>query len=623
MDLRHLRYFIAVAEERHVGRAASRLRLAQPALSRQIRDLEAELGLELLTRHPAGVDVTAAGAAVVDGARDLFANIESAVARSAHVADGSAGRLRVGLSRYHLKRPEFRRAESDIRTRYPDLDLELLDVEPGLRQWQMLRGRRLDLALGARPSLGDRALRWELLLASEVDAALVAAAHPLASRTAIDGPALAGLPLLLPKHDWNPDVLELFHGELARLGIRPRAIRTYSGPHAVIMAVAAGHGWCPVPKKIMDWWPTEGATAVRVRGMRLPYVTAAIWRADEDRPAVVRTVEILRAAYNAVQADEPIIQPHATGTRRPRLREMEVRHLRAIVALGDERSLGRASRRLRISQTAVARQLGELERIVDTPLLVRGRNGSALTPAGASLAEDAARLVTELGKVARTAGHRRKGSPAGPCVVGAIAASAAGEVLGKVLRICRERYQGIKVLVEDVPGAHQTRAIHEGRVDIGLGYPLWREAPPDLEVETITRDVIDSAILAASHPLAARRALDAHELEGEPFLFVHRRYHPQFYDRIMDALARLGLAPTVDSTYNGLQMILRMAAERRGWALGFATHRAHPPLGTVAVPIAGLSIPWGLCMQRRRDEASDAVRAVAGVIRELRQGAAP
>jgi len=98
MELRHLRYFVAVGEEQHYGRAAQRLRVAQPALSRQIQDLEDEVGFKLFERLPRGVKLSAAGKLFLEDARRILQQVSEAAARAARVARGQSGTLRIGFT---------------------------------------------------------------------------------------------------------------------------------------------------------------------------------------------------------------------------------------------------------------------------------------------------------------------------------------------------------------------------------------------------------------------------------------------------------------------------------------------------------------------------------------------
>src|SRR6202051_2108182 len=98
MELRHLRYFVAVGEEQHFGRAAERLHIAQPALSRQIQDLEREMGFVLFDRLPRGVRLNAAGKLFLTDARRILHDVDEAKLRAERIALGKAGTLRIGCA---------------------------------------------------------------------------------------------------------------------------------------------------------------------------------------------------------------------------------------------------------------------------------------------------------------------------------------------------------------------------------------------------------------------------------------------------------------------------------------------------------------------------------------------
>jgi DNA-binding transcriptional LysR family regulator len=143
MELRHLRYFVAVGEEQHYGRAAERLGIAQPALSRQIQDLEKELGFTLFDRLPRGVKLSAAGKLFLGDARRILQDVEQAKMRAERVATGKAGTLRIGFVEvfsWHGVVPDsFRR----FRRRQPDVELDLQPLR-SIEQTEAVQSGRLD-----------------------------------------------------------------------------------------------------------------------------------------------------------------------------------------------------------------------------------------------------------------------------------------------------------------------------------------------------------------------------------------------------------------------------------------------------------------------------------------------
>src|SRR5216684_478662 len=125
MELRHLRYFVGVGEEQHFGRAAERLHIAQPALSRQIQDLEKEIGFPLFDRLPRGVKLSAAGKLFLEDARRILAEVQEATRRAERVAKGKAGTLRVGFMETISWHGALPKALRRFRKRQPDVELQL------------------------------------------------------------------------------------------------------------------------------------------------------------------------------------------------------------------------------------------------------------------------------------------------------------------------------------------------------------------------------------------------------------------------------------------------------------------------------------------------------------------
>jgi DNA-binding transcriptional LysR family regulator len=157
MELRHLRYFVAVGEEQHYGRAAERLHLAQPALSRQIQDLEEEIGVKLFDRLSRGVKISAAGASFLDDARRILQQVNEATMRAARVARGQSGVLRVGFTEsasWHGVVPDSFR---QLRQRQRDVELQLYPTS-SLEQIEAVRAGRLDAGFVFSMPKSDREL---------------------------------------------------------------------------------------------------------------------------------------------------------------------------------------------------------------------------------------------------------------------------------------------------------------------------------------------------------------------------------------------------------------------------------------------------------------------------------
>jgi len=613
VDLRHLRYFVAVAEERSVSRAALRLRVAQPALSRQIQALERELGLELLARQAAGVALTPVGELIASSARAILAQAESIVRRAADAAHGLTGRLVIGVGRSAWWLEIIQPAEAKIRERLPDVELEIREVEPGPVQWEQLIAGALDLAIGVRSHVATHDFNWVALYDVPFDCVIVPSETPLASRPSLRGEDLATLPLLCPRPEWHPDSARVIEEAMRQLGIQPPVDSRYSGPKAVWLAVGAGAGWTLWSRQALQASPA-GTVAIPVEGLHVTLPTGLMWRANEARPHVRRAIEIMRG--------EPAT-PDGAAPRRDGPGGLELRQLRALATVIQSESLGRAAARLRLTQPALSRQLRELEREIGVPLLTRGARGTAPTHAGLAAGSDALRVLTTVEALTAEAARIRTEASM-RCVIGAVATNEVGKLLGLLLRETAVRLPTVRIVIEDVPTPRQQRELLAGTIDLSIGHVML--GPPlsaALERQQLSVDQIDSALIAEDHPLALHPTLTVDDLHDMPFLFMDRSFQPEFYEQVMQALARIGLVPRVETTINSLQVLWRLAAEGRGWTLGFLSQSARVPRGTIRRKLAGLSIPWGLEMLWRRDEAKPAVRAVRALLRRARRRGQP
>jgi DNA-binding transcriptional LysR family regulator len=133
----------------------------------------------------------------------------------------------------------------------------------------------------------------------------------------------------------------------------------------------------------------------------------------------------------------------------------------------------------------------------------------------------------------------------------------------------------------------------------------------------LVSDSMNCALLPETSPLAHRSEIALRELAQVPFLFADRAFQPSLYDEVFDIFDQLSFRPRVDATYQGLRTVWALVAEGHGWALGFASQCDAPPIGTVAVPLKGFSMPWGLDLLTRAEESRSLVLDVADRLRHL------
>jgi len=194
MELRHLRYFVAVGEEQHYGRAAERLRVAQPALSRQIQDLEEEVGFKLFDRLPRGVKISAAGKSLLNDARRILQEVDDATACAKRIAAGQSGTLRLGYVQSLSWRGVVPESLRHFREHRPDAELQLKPLSSS-EQFPAVQSGTLDAGYvytmaTAVPELGQFEVgSVNLLLATPND-------HPIKKRKQLRLKNLVDLPFI-------------------------------------------------------------------------------------------------------------------------------------------------------------------------------------------------------------------------------------------------------------------------------------------------------------------------------------------------------------------------------------------------------------------------------------------
>jgi LysR family transcriptional regulator, benzoate and cis,cis-muconate-responsive activator of ben and cat genes len=248
MELRHLRYFAAVAEEENVSRAALKLHVSQPALSRQVRDLEEELGFSLLERSAKSVRLTEAGRAFLAGARAVLQGAEEAVEAARAVATGGRGELHVGYAPSLTARvlPPTLRA---FQARAPGVRVRLHDWSTE-EMLAGLRGGKLQIAfvVWVKAAL-LRGLRFEELLRDPIFLA-VAPKHPLAGRDSVTLAEVAREPLVTYSRKDYPDAHENLTAMFAALKTKPRIAQEHDSVSSLIAAVESGAGVAVAPQSL-------------------------------------------------------------------------------------------------------------------------------------------------------------------------------------------------------------------------------------------------------------------------------------------------------------------------------------------------------------------------------------
>lgn len=319
MDLRQLRCFIAVAEELHFGRAAERLGLAPPALSRQISALEDELGVSLLTRTTRQVALTRAGLIMLEEAKAILVRMERASRAVREASTASSKVLRVGAIDAASSSfvPE---ALVTFRSRHPGIEIKFVEAMTAPLV-QMLEAGKLDLAL-LRPPRKPTDCAFEILRV-ERPIVVLSENHPLAAREYLTMQDLVGEPFVVPSKRIRPFAYDLVMAYFESVGAVPNVTIEATEKPAMMSAVAAGLGMALAP----DWVSRlsfPGVTMRRLRGALLDppppgALVGVAWRPHQKLAARDDFLAILRESVTLI--DEGNVLPFSvTGRRKPAMR---------------------------------------------------------------------------------------------------------------------------------------------------------------------------------------------------------------------------------------------------------------------------------------------------------------
>lgn len=293
MELRHWRYFEAVASEEHMRRAAERLRVAQPALTRQIADLEAEIGYPLFERLPRGLRLNAAGTVMLKEARAILERVEMAVERGRRAAQGEIGSLKIGFIEAAVWMGAFPKVMQDYRARWPEVGLELL---PMSSRQQMLATAAGEIDGGfcyGFEELG-KGCEWVQLRSDRVVLAAPRRAGWKKKKRLklrdLAGEAFVGL-----RRAGAPRYLDTLMEAVVAGGLSPRVVQEVVDETTLLSLVAAGVGLGFV-NSAQEGRKPAGVDFVDVNDLRLALPLYFVWRKGNGSPTLAAMREAIARA---------------------------------------------------------------------------------------------------------------------------------------------------------------------------------------------------------------------------------------------------------------------------------------------------------------------------------------
>ena len=297
MDLRHLRYFVAVAEAGHMTRAAQALGIQQPPLSQQIKALEQELGLRLFLRHPKGVQLTDAGVQLLDEARRLLADVAAMQARLQRVARGERGLLQVAFTSSAAAHAYTPRLLRECRRRFPEIALQVsessaAEITEGLVAGRLHAGL-LRVPVARPPGLQFETLLDEpALLALPVDHALLRRSGGQPRPVALH--ELRDEALILVRRPGAPGLYANLLALCEAAGFQPRIAAEVERMMSNLNLVAAGMGVSVVPASMRGAHPEAIVYCPLAEGVRLNAPLTLVWREQAAVGPVATFVALAR-----------------------------------------------------------------------------------------------------------------------------------------------------------------------------------------------------------------------------------------------------------------------------------------------------------------------------------------
>jgi DNA-binding transcriptional LysR family regulator len=296
IDLKQLKYFLAVAEEKSFSRAAERLHISQPPLSQQIMKLESELGVRLFTRTTRSFELTVAGKALMGEAAGLIEKMRTTLDTIRQIDRGEVGRLRVGIVSSAMWGPIPKLLE-EFQTKYPRVPWTLHELSPSM-QYEALRAKQIDVGFWREPLLDENNLerdnlRQQLCFKEEVCIALHKQ-HPLAKRVSLELSDIASEPMLtlaLNKSSFQRHLIQC----CVKAGFQPNVFQEAAEPQTILAMVGAGLGVALLPQTTSRiGWPDVVFLPIRHHAPSADlYIT---YTTLDDAPVVRAFLNILNPA---------------------------------------------------------------------------------------------------------------------------------------------------------------------------------------------------------------------------------------------------------------------------------------------------------------------------------------
>lgn len=301
IELRQLRYFVIVAEELNFTRAAERLKIAQPPLSRQIQNLENNLQVELLARTNRRVTLTPAGEAFLAECRQILSHVEQSIRMTQRLAQGEIGKLAIGFEGSFHNETVLSIIQS-FRNQFPDVDLILQEMPSG-RQIDALEQRLIDIGF-VDPIIYPKRISLIKLL-TEPLVAVLSTAHPLATQDSVELTQLEQEPWIAGRIGEGCGLLTRLLEACRQVGFTPNIRQETNDIQMTLGFVASGLGVTLLPVSA----PISEHRGIIYRKINppIPWVELAVaWQDQNSSPVLKSFLSLVQSHYRTLQCEEPL-----------------------------------------------------------------------------------------------------------------------------------------------------------------------------------------------------------------------------------------------------------------------------------------------------------------------------